>query len=199
MKIFLYDTVFEFLDYPRRAKGTLTQAIERVADVWDTFERTRMGGMKEIKSVVFVHPTPQVIFDGFRAHFVEVPAAGGVVQKDDHFLLMRRNGHWDLPKGKIDPGESQSEAALREVQEECGVRAHIVHLLTQSWHIYQAGGQLMLKPTTWYLMQCLDDSQMAPQGDEGITELRWATHTEARHLLRSSFASLQEVFAQVVP
>lgn len=58
--------------------------------------------------------------------------AGGVVHRGDgsarQFLLVssRRNaGHWVLPKGHIDPGETPEKAAVREVEEETGVRAEI--------------------------------------------------------------------------
>ena len=56
-----------------------------------------------------------------------VDAAGGVVVRDGRVLLVHRPRYddWSLPKGKLDPGESFEEAALREVEEETGLRCRL--------------------------------------------------------------------------
>ena len=52
-----------------------------------------------------------------------VRAAGGIVTAPDNtMLLIQRNGRWDLPKGKVEPGETLLQAALREVEEETGIK-----------------------------------------------------------------------------
>ena len=62
-------------------------------------------------------------WSALRAHTTDVPAAGGLLTNDQGELLcIHRLGHWDLPKGKLEPGEILEEAAAREVQEECGCR-----------------------------------------------------------------------------
>ena len=51
-----------------------------------------------------------------------VRAAGCVVHDDaGNMLLISRNNRWDLPKGKVEPGETLLQAALREVEEETGI------------------------------------------------------------------------------
>ena len=53
-----------------------------------------------------------------------VRAAGGVVVRDGRVLLVHRPryGDWTLPKGKLEDGEAWEDAALREVEEETGLR-----------------------------------------------------------------------------
>lgn len=59
-----------------------------------------------------------------KRHTVYVRAAGGIVTAPDGtMLLILRNGRWDLAKGKVEPGETLLQAALREVQEETGIKA----------------------------------------------------------------------------
>jgi NUDIX domain len=58
----------------------------------------------------------------FRSCFTELPAAGGCVfNEQQELLVFFRRGSWDLPKGKIDPGETPEQASVREVQEETGL------------------------------------------------------------------------------
>ena len=199
MKVFLDDYTFEFIDYPKHERAALTQHVSDTTTVMDTFERVHAGKMEGMRHLIFVHEDPNTLFDAFRNYFTELPAAGGVVRNAGKFLLMRRRGEWDLPKGKIEAGETHSEAAIREVEEECGVKVSILRYLTTSWHIYTQKKQRILKPTTWYEMECLDAGKMQPQHSEGITELRWVDHAEAESLLATSFASLQAVFAEVPP
>ena len=65
-------------------------------------------------------------------------ASGGVIFNNEKLLMIYRNGFWDLPKGKMEPNESESECAVREVKEECGLsnRIKIVDFFQQSYHVY---------------------------------------------------------------
>ncbi|HLG03659.1 MAG TPA: NUDIX domain-containing protein, partial [Bacteroidia bacterium] len=92
-----------------------------------------------------------------RATLIE--AAGGVVLNDNHeLLLIFRKGKWDLPKGKMDAGETPQQAAMREVSEECGIgKLKIVRPLEPTFHTYLEKGKFILKKTWWYEMRCADD------------------------------------------
>ncbi len=194
MIVFFNNIAFHFTTESTPAPRREIKMVANAKGVWRVVEPLLLRKTRDFDELFFVSKQPQVQFDAFRKYFTEVPAAGGIIRKGDKFLLMKRRGFWDLPKGKIDPGETEEDAAVREVKEECGVVVRILRYITTSWHIYTANGQLMLKPTTWFEMICLDDSTMQPETREQITELRWETHNKARLMLRNSFASLQKVF-----
>ncbi len=113
-----------------------------------------------------------------------VTAAGGVLFriKGEHVevLLIRRNGHWDLPKGKLEEGESIAGCAVREVAEEVGVPPPLVaHGLDATWHSYEMGGQFYAKTTHWFLMLS-SAKRFRPQHEEQIESTRWVALDKAK-------------------
>ncbi len=153
-----------------------------------------MASTANLLSVTLLSDDHQLVEERVKSQFKLVKAAGGVVVKQDRLLLMFRRGVWDLPKGKLDAGERSREAAVREVEEETGVRAAPGEKLCTTWHTYIHNGSRVLKRTKWYRMTCLDDSRMAPQAEEGITQLRWMTAAETQIALTKSFSSIRYVF-----
>src|ERR1700712_23652 len=81
-------------------------------------------------------------------------AAGGlVINEKNEILFMFRRKVWDLPKGKVDPGESNEEAAIREVAEETGLRQIVLHEpLINTHHTYEEKGKMIRKQTHWFRM-----------------------------------------------
>jgi 8-oxo-(d)GTP phosphatase len=128
-----------------------------------------------------------------KSQFRIVEAAGGLVRKQDTFLLIFRLGKWDLPKGKLEKGEKSKIAAVREVMEECAVEAELVDKLCTTWHTYIQEGKRILKKTTWYNMNCLNDANMEPQYVENIEEIRWMTLDQTNLALKDSYRSIQGV------
>ncbi len=128
---------------------------------------------------------------------VPVTAAGGVVfrtvQGQEQLLLMFRRGEWDLPKGKIDAGETVSECALREVSEETGIKGLLLgEFLLCTYHSYTDAWGHWDKTTHWYRMRVLGDGgTLKPQASECIERLEWVTVDEA--LRRVGFESLKQV------
>lgn len=114
-------------------------------------------------------------------------AAGGAVYKKENnqvrILLIYRNGVWDLPKGKLESGESVEECAVREVAEEVGIsKMPIIETkLTDTVHYYSIKETEIKKITHWYLM-CFEnpESDFIPQEKEGITKVEWCLINEAR-------------------
>ncbi len=133
----------------------------------------------------------------FISHYKWIVAAGGLVMNDkNEFLLIHRLGRWDLPKGKIESGESPREAAVREVTEECGIHPlQIVRELKATYHTYELKGQRMLKMTHWYRMQYHGDETLKPQTEEGITDIRWMDFQTASKALEDSYPAIRKVFS----
>ncbi|MCB9223002.1 MAG: NUDIX domain-containing protein [Crocinitomicaceae bacterium] len=124
-----------------------------------------------------------------------IEAAGGIVRRSNHFLFIKRNGKWDIPKGKLDKGESVEAAAVREIEEECGLIApKIFDHLINTWHTYEHKGKMVLKKTYWYL---LDEGphqvELVPQEEEGITEVRFFTLEEFPIIKENTYLSIEEV------
>jgi len=129
--------------------------------------------------------------------FKIIKAAGGVVVKGNKQLLMFRRGVWDLPKGKLDDGESSRQGAAREVEEETGIRVAVGERICTTWHTYALDGNPILKRTKWYWMEVLDESRMAPQEDEDIEKLAWLNRREVQLALTNSFSSVRYVIDEM--
>jgi 8-oxo-dGTP pyrophosphatase MutT (NUDIX family) len=145
---------------------------------------------------LFVHGLPlKELWDAFRTDYVFVQAAGGAVTDEQgRLLVIRRLGTWDLPKGKVDPGEGIPEAALREVNEECGLsELRITGELPCTWHTYERKGRQHLKRTDWYLMRGSSTEALVPQHEEDIEEVRWMTTAEVQAMKVDTYPSLLPV------
>jgi 8-oxo-dGTP diphosphatase len=125
----------------------------------------------------------------------EVKASGGVVwRRGDRGLevaLVHRPKYddWSFPKGKLDPGESWEEAALREVEEEIGLRCRLGHELPPTSYRDNRG---RAKVVRYWLMEPLDGA-FAASGE--VDEMRWVPAGEARALL--SYAHDRELLREV--
>lgn len=116
------------------------------------------------------------IWEDFTHMFKVIEAAGGVVSnKNNEILFIHRIGRWDLPKGKIEKGESLEQAALREIEEETGLSELILEeFLNNTFHIYtERNGDKILKTTYWFRMKYVGNETPKPQIEEGISEVSW--------------------------
>ncbi len=139
-------------------------------------------------------------FNQFSSQFKVIFAAGGVIFNDDDKLLMiKRLGKWDLPKGKMDEGESAEETALREVCEETGVcHAKIISQLDDTYHIYQLRGQYILKRTFWFRMLSETSEKIKPQTEEDILEVKWKNKDEVKTALKNSYGSVRDLLSKYI-
>lgn len=123
-----------------------------------------------------------------------IEAAGGVVESKNGILVIERNGFWDIPKGKMEKGETPAESALREIEEECGIYGHeIDKLLTITYHTYQYKGRDVLKKTYWYLLSYKGDDVLTPQLDEGITKVEWFNQSRVPEIRSNTYGSIHDV------
>ena len=132
------------------------------------------------------------------SEFVEVNAGGGLVSnRRGDFLLISRNGLWDLPKGHQDPGEDISVTALREVQEETGINElELRELIYITDHYYKRNGIWHLKHTYWYDMLYTDPTDLTPQREEDITKAAWVAKSSLPACLLNTYPSIVEVFRE---
>jgi len=148
-------------------------------------------------NIVRVYTTSDV--DKLRINYLadkpSIFAAGGMVfNPNGDLLMMIRKGMWDMPKGKLDEGESIENCAIREVTEETGLSSiSIVEKLSISYHTYFYNDQLVVKPSHWFKMNFTGIEIPKPQIEEDISEIRWVKKDEARKLLDSMFPSIQEM------
>ncbi|CAH0237461.1 Diadenosine hexaphosphate hydrolase [Chryseobacterium sp. Bi04] len=116
------------------------------------------------------------IWREFQKLFRIIEAAGGIVSNPEgEILFIKRLGKWDLPKGKMEKGESQEESAVREIEEETGLKdVELVQFINTTYHIYvERNGEKILKCTHWFEMNFNGEATFKPQAEEGITEVAW--------------------------
>lgn len=148
-------------------------------------------------SVVVVSPEPDAVFAAFASEFVLVEAAGGIVVNDrGEWLMIHRNGRWDLPKGHLEPYETLEACAVREVAEETGVQgARVVRPLCETLHGYNLYGKWELKRTHWYELRVGGRVVPAPQTEEGIDTVQWCPPRSVQENLRTTFPTIRCVAA----
>lgn len=137
------------------------------------------------------------LFEQMLREFKFVEAAGGLVENErGEYLMMYRRGRWDLPKGHIEPYESSEICALREVEEETGLKElEIAHFLCNTYHAYAVYGVWELKQTAWYAMRGASARPLVPQREEGIERVCWCSKAEVEENLRHSFPTIGDVFS----
>ncbi len=127
-----------------------------------------------------------------------IEAAGGLV-KNEHgeYLFIYRQDKWDLPKGKIEKDEGVKEAAVREVEEECGIKvSRLGDKICKTYHVYLSRGEVVLKKTHWFKMKCKGQDKLKPQKEEGITDVRWFKKGYIGNITDNTFSSIMDVIVK---
>lgn len=131
----------------------------------------------------------------FFEHFTVIQAAGGLIRNNnDEILLIFRRGKWDLPKGKLDEGESLEDCAVREVGEETGVKQiELGEKVAVTYHSYMERGTLILKESHWFKMKAPGSEPLVPQTEEDITEILWAKIENLSEYKANTFPAIIEL------
>lgn len=141
------------------------------------------------------HNDVEQLWADFKSFFRNIEAAGGIVLNPEHkILFIHRLGKWDLPKGKIEKGESRELAAVREVEEECGIfDLDLKDFINSTYHIYtERNGEKVLKTTYWFEMFYKGTGTPKPQVEEGINEVGWKSEEEiVREIVPSTFQNIK--------
>ncbi|HEX3008702.1 MAG TPA: NUDIX domain-containing protein [Bacteroidales bacterium] len=153
-----------------------------------------------VPSLYILNKDTDAVMDEIKSFYTIVEAAGGLVKRpDDKFLGIYRNGVWDLPKGKVEKGEFYKQTALREVQEECGLKNIAVgkHML-DTFHTYKLKGDRILKRTIWYEMHLKLEETPVLQSEEGITDYKWFDSGNIGEALKNTYESLRDVYKHYI-
>lgn len=197
-KVFIYNKV---LIINSNLDGV--RSLGSISSVYDSSKNFGLWFDKFVKSpekqaVIFAF-NPESVLEFLKKDKAKcIKAAGGIIKNDlNEVLLIKRRGKWDMPKGKMDPGESHYQTALREVEEECGIRCEIqdgpVYI---TYHTYQEKGKSILKETFWYPMLCSDATNMTPETEEDITEIGFYSNAEIESRLENSFGNILKLWSQ---
>ena len=155
-------------------------------------------GRKEVSRICLYHPKEEKLMKTIKKLVPTRKAGGGVVyNQEGKVLLIKRNGKWDLPKGKKEKGENIATCALREVEEETGVKKLLIQRFrTITYHIFKRDKQYFLKETYWYDMTTTYKKKLVPQTEEGIEKVCWKDEVTAKELAKSSYKNIQLVFSR---
>ncbi|NLP57596.1 NUDIX hydrolase [Lutibacter sp. B1] len=132
----------------------------------------------------------------FQSYFKIHKAAGGkVINSDNEVLFIYRFNRWDLPKGKLKKGESITDCAVREVEEECGVsNLKIEEELPTTYHIFKYKKKLVLKITYWFLMETSYNGNLIPQLEEDIKKVVFKDKKEIKEALANTYENIKLLF-----
>jgi len=154
--------------------------------------------LEKIHAGILYHTNFEALKKAVFKKFTIIQAAGGLVLNPSRAMLfILRRGKWDLPKGKLDEGESLDQCAVREVKEETGLQqVRLVEPLLVTYHTYDESGKHILKETHWYLMHSPTDQQLTPQETEQITEIRWVDEKELDRYMQNTFTLIKDVLKE---
>ncbi|HNQ37254.1 MAG TPA: NUDIX domain-containing protein [Prolixibacteraceae bacterium] len=172
---------------------------EKMEEMVTRFREEEDGVQGDIPDPLVLCGNLPRLWKWFTGMFRLMPAAGGLVHSPRGFLFIFRKGRWDLPKGKIDRGETPLQAALREVSEETGLtRLKAGPALPSTFHLYLSDypgkpRQWILKETHWFVMEASGREPTRPGTGEEIEEVRWLQPSESGLILANTYASLREM------
>lgn len=195
-KIFTRDKVIQFVSNNANLKKDETTFFDvELSKIETILSKIESSPNKEFK---FVSKNPKKQYEKFFNHFRLIEAAGGVVLNDNkEVLFIFRKGRWDLPKGKIDAGETRKDAAIREVMEETGLKnISIGEKISSTLHLYQIEDEWVIKKSYWYWMKS-NDRELIPQAEEEITEAKWIPFSQLEEMQKLVYFSLSGLVGKI--
>lgn len=156
---------------------------------------------KKVLDIAYIYDPSEEILENFSMKIPVVVAAGGMVRNEKgKVLFIFRNNKWDLPKGKLDKGESIEKAALREVEEETGVKDLVIkNYLKTTYHIFKRNGEYRLKKVVWFDMTTTYSGKLIAQEEEGITKVKWKGSKKTAKALKNSYLNIKLLFEDELP
>lgn len=151
--------------------------------------------LTQVDTLYLFHRDIEQLRERFKSCFQMVYAGGGLVRNNHgRYLIMKRRGKWDLPKGKLNRNESFEDAAVREVTEETGLYGvEIVTPLIATYHSYHMDSRPVLKRTRWFEMIYTGNEDPVPEMDEDITEIKWVRKEDLKSISDNTYLAIMDV------
>ncbi|MGB0274647.1 MAG: NUDIX hydrolase [Flavobacteriaceae bacterium] len=152
----------------------------------------------KVETLYLVHHNPKKLLPLFKKKLPVAVAAGGVVQNEEgKVLFIYRKKRWDLPKGKVEKGETLQEGAKREVKEETGVKKiKVGDLVGVTYHIFKRNNRYQLKESHWFYMTTKYEGELVPQTKEDITKAVWKGKKKTLKGLEKTYPNIAHLFAK---
>jgi len=178
-------------------KSDLKNSLTIDPELLENLDLLKLLTKKKINSIGVFSNEFEIIINVFKKKFPEIIAAGGkVINNKSEILFIYRNKKWDLPKGKAEKNENISQTALREVEEETGIKnLSIIKPLDKTYHIFKRGKTNYLKTTYWFEMKSDYNGKFKPQKKEGITRVEWIGVENLSSILPKSYANIRLLIA----
>lgn len=151
----------------------------------------------KVKKACLYYPDEKEIMKKLKEKIPVSKAGGGLVYNTKgEALFIFRNGKWDLPKGGIEKGELIEETAIREVEEETGVKGlSIVQKLDKTYHVFiNNNGKYKLKMVHWFEMTTDYDGPLCGQLEENIEKVVWLNPEQVKEALQNSYENIKLLF-----
>ena len=151
--------------------------------------------LPQVHAGILQHPDLQELQSAFWKKFTVIKAGGGAVWNESgQLMFIHRRGKWDLPKGKLDEGETIEACALREVTEETGINnLSVLRQLPTTYHTYHESGKHILKESYWFEMNAAGIQQPVPQTEEDIHAIEWLGKENWNQVTVNTFPSIRDV------
>ena len=174
-------------------KSDLKNSLIIDPELLENLDLLKLLTKKKINSIGVFSDEFEITINVFKKKFPEIIAAGGkVINNKSEILFIYRNKKWDLPKGKAEKNENISQTALREVEEETGIKnLSIIKPLDKTYHIFKRGSKNYLKTTYWFEMKSDYNGKFKPQKKEGITRVEWIGVENLSSILPKSYANIR--------
>ncbi len=196
-KIYYNDSHVLLSSHARQSNKNFAKVFVSEKETNDFFNNPSplFDGITNVDVLVVTHQPLELICKLMQSTQLVVAGGGIVWNEKNELLMIYRRGKWDLPKGKIELREKIIEGAVREVEEETGVKINTVKnepLLT--YHAYRLKGTNCLKETSWFEMKALSGQhQLTAQTEEDIEEVRWVGKNDLKKYFEDCYPLIKDL------
>ena len=192
-KIYMNQSLLILADFTPHIKENVQTIGLQDIDLEKLFNESAHSTDKTV--YLYIHPNIRKVFKKILSTIRIVKAAGGLVTNGNgEYLFIHRLGKWDLPKGKVEEGEKMKDAALREVEEECGIEVdYLGKKLATTYHTYYMRNKFVLKQTKWYQMGVNKIPKLTPQLEEDIDQAEWLKASELKKVKENTYPLIMEI------